>query len=109
MERREFLATTGAAATVGLAGCSQPEPTVENVTAEGQLLGPTEITVEVQNSGSAGEAEIVIKTYDEQDTVLDEFTRQIALQEGERREETFTVEINDEAERVEAEASSSFF
>ncbi|PSP49319.1 hypothetical protein BRC75_04010 [Halobacteriales archaeon QH_7_69_31] len=109
MERREFLATTGAAAAVGLAGCSQPEPTVEDVTAEGQLVGPTEITVEVQNSGAAGEAEIVIKTYDEQDTVLDEFSRQIALQEGERREETFTVEINDEAERVEAEASSSFF
>ena len=86
MERRKFLVTTGAAVTVGLAGCSQPEPTVENVTAEGQLVGPTEITVEVQNSGSAGEAEIVIKTYDEQDTVLDEFTRQIALQEGERRE-----------------------
>ena len=56
MERREFLATTGGAAAVGLAGCSQPEPTVENVTAEGQLVGPTEITVEVQNSGSAGEA-----------------------------------------------------
>ena len=109
MERRKFLATAGAAAAVGLAGCSQPEPTVENVTAEGQLIGPTEITVEVQNSGSAGEAEIVIRTYDEQDTMLDEFTRQIALQEGERREETFTVEINDEAERVEAEASSSFF
>jgi len=41
--------------------------------------------------------------------VLDEFTRQIAMKEGERREETFEVEINDEASRIGAEASAGYF
>jgi ABC-type glycerol-3-phosphate transport system substrate-binding protein len=108
MERRQLLAATAAAAAVGLAGCSKPEPTVESVTAEDELMGSTEITVTVQNSGAAGEVDIVIKTYDDQDTVLDEFTRQIAMKEGERREETFNVEINDEASRVDAEASAGY-
>jgi hypothetical protein len=109
MDRRKFLATTAAATAVGLAGCSTPEPTVEDVSADGQLIGSTEIRVVVRNSGAAGEVDIVIKTYDDKDTVLDEFERQVAMKEGERREETFEVEINDEAERVGAEASAGFF
>ena len=109
MDRRTFLAATATATAVGLAGCSTPEPTVESVTAEDELMGSTKITVVVGNNGAGGEVDIVITTYDDQDTVLDEFTRQIAMKEGERREETFEVEINDEASRIGAEASAGYF
>lgn len=107
MDRRRFLAATGATITVGLAGCSQPEPTVEDANAQSELFGQTKINVVINNSGPKGDVEVLITTYDGNGTVLGKFRRTVTMNEGERREVTFTVDLDEKAERFTAEASAA--
>lgn len=99
MRRRKFLAAAGVAATASLAGCTQPEPRVTSADAKSQLFGPTKIEVVIENSGPAGRVKAVIETVNGEGVVLQQFTRTVEMDKGERRQVTWTVDLQEEAER----------
>lgn len=109
MERREFIAAGAAAGTVALAGCSQPKPTVTSTNAQSNLFGPTKIDVTIKNSGPAGKVKAVIETKSNDGTTLQQFTRTVEMDEGEKRQVTWTVDLKEEAERFVVTARSAGF
>lgn len=106
MERRRFLGATAAAGVVALAGCSnvQPDPTVVDSTAESQLLGPTTIDVTVENGGASGDVRVLVTIYGSGDTVQSKHDRTVSMDSGERREVTFDIDLDSEAEKYTASA-----
>lgn len=107
MRRRRFLASTAAAGTVALAGCATvlPAPEVVESNAEGGLLGPTTITVVVENGGAGGDVRVTVTVYGEGETVQRKARRTVSMASGERREVTFELDLDAEAERFTASAS----
>lgn len=111
MQRRRFLGATAAAGTVALAGCSnvQPDPTVTDANAQSGLFGPTEIDVTIENSGPAGQVKAVIETKSTDGTTLQQFTRTVEMDKGEKRQVTWTVDLKEEADSFEVTAEPAGF
>jgi hypothetical protein len=104
MKRRQFIAATAATTTVGLAGCTQAKPTVVDASSQSGLLGPTKVDVTLENGGKAGDVEVLITVFNEQDTVLSKHRRTVQMDAGEKRQVTFEVEFKEGAKRIEVTA-----
>ncbi|WP_255151116.1 twin-arginine translocation signal domain-containing protein [Halorarius halobius] len=111
MERRRFLGAAAAAGTVALAGCSnvQPDPVVVSSNAESQLFGPTTIDVTVQNEAAKGDVNVVVKIFGSGETVQSKHTETVTMSEGAKREVTFNVDLEQEAEKYTATAKAAGF
>jgi hypothetical protein len=96
----------------GLAGCSalsSPDPTVvETEVDEGidALIGETDIFVVVQNDGAAGEVTVTLELLDGEGTVLLDETQTTDMEADERKRVTFSVDVPEGTEEVNATASA---
>lgn len=111
MERRRFLGTAATAGVVALAGCSEVQPAPEVVSAEARsgLLGPTTIDVVVENAGASGDVRVQVTIYSEGETVQSKHETTVSMDRGERREVTFEIDLDGEAESFTASASPAGF
>ncbi|MFB6101403.1 MAG: hypothetical protein ABEJ73_02430 [Haloplanus sp.] len=101
----------GVALVTGLSGCgalSSPEPTVVDTELDGgidALIGETDVHVVVQNDGAAGDVEVTLELLDGEGTVLLDESRTVAFEADERKRVTFTVDVPEDTEAVEASAN----
>ncbi|MFB6195403.1 MAG: hypothetical protein ABEI80_04465 [Haloplanus sp.] len=108
--RRAVVSGAGAALATGLAGCgalSSPNPTVVETEVDGgidALLGETDVYVVVQNDGAAGDVVVTLELLDGQGTVLYDESKTVAFEADERKRVTFSVDVPEETEDVEASA-----
>lgn len=94
------------AGTATLAGCSTvlPAPEVVESSANGSLLGPTTFEVVVENRGAGGDVTVTLTIYSEGETVQSKHSETVSMDAGERREVTFEVDLESEAESYSASA-----
>jgi len=106
VQRRRFLATTAAAGAVTLAGCSTvlPAPEIVESNASGSLLGPTTFEFVVENGGAGGDVTVTLTIYGQDETVQSKHGETVSMDAGERREVSFEVDIESEAERYSGSA-----
>jgi len=111
--RRAVVGGVGLAFVTGTAGCSAlsgPDPTVvETEVDEGidALIGDTDIFVVVQNDGAAGEVEVTLELLDGEGTVLLDETQTTDMEADERKRVTFSVDVPEGTEDVEATARAA--
>ncbi len=96
---------------LAVAGCSNVRPAPEVVSAEARsgLLGPTTIDVVVENTGASGDVRVQVTIYSEGQTVQSKHDRTVSMDRGERREVTFEIDLDSEAESYTATASPTGF
>jgi len=111
--RRAVVGGIGVALSAGLAGCgalSGPDPTVvETEVDEGidALIGDTDIFVTVENEGAAGEVSVTLELLDGEGTVLLDETQTTDMEADERKRVTFSVDVPEGTEDVQASASAA--
>jgi hypothetical protein len=111
--RRAVFGGVGVALSVGLAGCgllSSPDPSVVETDVDGgidALFGETEVYVVVQNVGAASDVEVTLELLDGEGTVLVDERRTAAFEADERKRVTFTVDVPESTEEVEASATAA--
>jgi len=109
--RRAVVGGIGLTLATGLAGCSalsSPKPTVvETEVDEGidSLIGETDIFVVVRNDGAAGEVSVTLELLDGEGTVLLDETQTTDVDADERKRVTFSVDVPEGTEEVNATAS----
>jgi hypothetical protein len=109
--RRAVVGGLGAALLAGTAGCSalsSPEPSVVDTEIDGgidALFGDTDVFVVVRNDGAAGDVEVVLELLDGEGTVLLDETQTTDVEADERKRVTFSVDVPEGTEEVEATAS----
>lgn len=94
------------AGTATLAGCSTvlPAPAVVESNASGSLLGPTTFEFVIENGGAGGDVTITLTIYGRGETVQSKHGETVSMDAGERRELSFEVDLESEAERYSASA-----
>jgi len=111
--RRAVVGGIGVALSAGLAGCgalSSPNPTVVETEVDGgidALFGETDVFVTVENEGAAGEVAVTLELLDSEGTVLFDETQTTDMEADERKRVTFSVDVPEETEDVEASASAA--
>jgi hypothetical protein len=111
--RRAVVGGFGLTLATGLAGCSalsSPEPTVVETEIDGgidSLFGETDIFVVVRNDGAAGEVSVTLELLDGEGTVLLDETQTTDMDADERKRVTFSVDVPEGTEEVNATASAA--
>jgi hypothetical protein len=109
--RRAVVGGLGAALLTATAGCSalsSPDPSVVDTEIDGgidALFGDTDVFVIVQNDGAAGDVEVVLELLDGEGTVLLDETQTTDMESDERKRVTFSVDVPEGTEEIEATAS----
>ncbi|SEA22055.1 hypothetical protein SAMN04488065_2317 [Haloplanus vescus] len=111
--RRDVIGGLGLAFVTGLAGCSalnSPDPTVVDTEVDGgidSLFGDTDIYVVVQNDGGAGDVDVTLELLDSEGTVLLDETQTVEFDADERKRVTFSVDVPEDAEEMNATATAA--
>jgi len=111
--RRTVVGSLGLTLAVGTAGCSalaSPDPTVVDTEVDGgidALFGETDVYVTVQNDGAAGDVLVEIAILDDQGTILYDDSKTVEFGADERRRVTFSVDVPEDAEEIEATATAA--
>ncbi|GAB6860870.1 hypothetical protein ACFR97_00325 [Haloplanus litoreus] len=109
--RRAVVGGLGVALLTGTAGCSafaSPDPSVVETEVDSgidSLIGDTDVFVVVQNDGAAGDVDVTLKLLDGEGTVLLDETQTVAFEADERKRVTFSVDVPEGTEEIEATAS----
>jgi len=111
--RRAVVGGLGAALLTGTAGCSalsSPNPSVVETQVDGgidSLFGDTDVFVVVQNDGAAGDVRVTLELLDGEGTVLFDESQTTEMEADERKRVTFSVDVPEETEEVEATATAA--
>jgi hypothetical protein len=111
--RRAVVGGVGLTLLTGLAGCSAlsgPEPTVVDTEVDegiDALLGDTDIFVTVRNDGAAGTVSVTLELLDGEGTVLLDETETTDMEADEQKRVTFSVDVPEGTEDVQASASAA--
>lgn len=109
--RRAVVGGVGLTLATGLAGCSalsSPNPSVVETDVDGgidSLIGETDVFVVVRNDGAAGEVSVTLELLDSEGTVLFDETRTTDMDADERKRVTFSVDVPEGTEEVNATAN----
>ena len=97
-----------------LAGCTQllgPDPTIESVESDRSLsdsfTGSIDVEFVVENDGRSGDVEITISFEDDDGTVVGRETHELTMDSDERRRETVSVDVPEDAAVYTVEADAA--
>jgi uncharacterized membrane protein len=89
---------------------SSPDPTVVETEVDGgieALFGETDVYVVVRNDGAAGDVAVTLELLDGAGTPLVDETETTALERDERKRVTFSVDVPESTEEVDATATAA--
>lgn len=113
LSRRAVVGSLGATLAAGLTGCgalASPEPTVVETEIDGgldALIGETEVYVVVRNDGAAGDVVVTLELLDADGVVLYDESQTVAFEADERKRVTFSVDIPEGTDDLEATATAA--